>query len=160
MDRMMLTIETLDDAFDNLDALLALVHDSFSYMDERIDPPSSVHKLDKSALVEKVAQETVIIAYENKKLIGCCFLKEMGTKNYLGKIAVYPSLQGKGVGEEILRAAIDKSKNAGKSVVELESRVELTEVHTFFRRFGFVQTAETAHEGYDRPTSITMQLDL
>lgn len=129
-------------------------------MNDRIDPPSSVHLLDKGALKEKVVQETVFIAYENRKLIGCCFLKEMGTKSYLGKMAVDPELQGNGVGEELLKAVIGKNKNAGKSVLELESRVELTEVHTFFRRFGFVQTAETAHKGYTRPTSITMQLEL
>ncbi|USG60819.1 GNAT family N-acetyltransferase [Sneathiella marina] len=156
----MLTIKTLDDAFDNWDALLTLVHDAFSYMNDRIDPPSSVHLLDKGTLTEKAAQETVLIAYKNQKLIGCCFIKEMGEKNYLGKMAVDPDLQGTGVGEELLKAVVEKSKNAGKSVLELESRVELTEVHSFFRRFGFVQTAETAHEGYNRPTSITMQLEL
>jgi len=156
----MLTIETLDDAFDNWGVLLALVHGAFFYMNERIDPPSSVHLLDENALKKKASEEIVIAAYEDQELIGCCFLKEIGTKNYLGKMAVDPELQGNGVGEELLKAVIGKSKNAGKLALELESRVELTEVHTFFRRFGFVQTAETAHEGYDRPTSITMQLDL
>ncbi|MEH6526097.1 MAG: GNAT family N-acetyltransferase [Sneathiella sp.] len=156
----MLTIKTLNREFDNWDALLVLIHGAFTYMEDRIDPPSSVHSLDKDALRKKVAEEIVIAAYEDRELIGCCFLKETGRKNYLGKMAVDPALQGVGVGEKLLKAAIDLSKNAGKSALELETRVELTEVHAFFRRFGFSQTAETSHEGYKRPTSITMQMNL
>ena len=38
----------------------------------------------------------------------------------------------------------------------METRIELTENHATFARLGFVKTAETAHPGYDGPTSITM----
>lgn len=154
------TIETLGENFDNWDMLLALLHNSFSYMNDRIDPPSSLHFLDQVTLEKKAVEETVFAAYENRKLIGCCFLKDMGLKNYLGKMAIDPDLQRRGVGEALLKAAIGASRNAGKTLLELETRIELTEVHAFFRRFGFVQTSESAHEGYCRPTSITMQLEL
>ena len=41
--------------------------------------------------------------------------------------------------------------------LELQTRIELTENQATFGRMGFVKTAETAHEGFDRPTSITMR---
>ena len=42
-------------------------------------------------------------------------------------------------------------------VLELQTRVELTENHATFRALGFVEVARTAHPGYDRPTSITFR---
>lgn len=41
--------------------------------------------------------------------------------------------------------------------VTLQTRIEMTENHRFFTSLGFAITAQTAHEGYNRPTSITMQ---
>jgi phosphinothricin acetyltransferase len=42
-------------------------------------------------------------------------------------------------------------------VLELQTRVELIENHNTFSALGFEKVAETAHPGYSRPTSITMQ---
>ncbi|TIX14256.1 MAG: GNAT family N-acetyltransferase, partial [Mesorhizobium sp.] len=36
-------------------------------------------------------------------------------------------------------------------------RIELDGNHRAFVRLGFDETERTAHEGYDRPTSITMR---
>jgi len=35
--------------------------------------------------------------------------------------------------------------------------VELVENHAAFAKMGFVRTGESAHPGYDRPTSITLR---
>jgi hypothetical protein len=42
-------------------------------------------------------------------------------------------------------------------MLELETRIELTENHAAFARMGFIKTAETSHEGFDRTTSIVMR---
>ena len=44
-----------------------------------------------------------------------------------------------------------------KPLIELQTRVELTANHRAFRALGFVETGRTAHQGYDRPTSVTMR---
>ena len=41
--------------------------------------------------------------------------------------------------------------------MELQTRVELTGNQRAFRSLGFVETGRTAHQGYDRPTSVTMR---
>lgn len=48
------------------------------------------------------------------------------------------------------------AREAGKSRLVLQTRVELVENHEAFTRLGFSITAHTAHEGFDRPTSVTM----
>ncbi|RUZ49336.1 GNAT family N-acetyltransferase, partial [Mesorhizobium sp. M7A.F.Ca.CA.004.05.2.1] len=45
----------------------------------------------------------------------------------------------------------------GKAAVALQTRIELTGNHEAFARLGFRETERTAHEGYARPTSITMR---
>jgi phosphinothricin acetyltransferase len=44
--------------------------------------------------------------------------------------------------------------------LELQVRIELVENQRIFSKYGFVETARTAHPGYDRVTEITMQKSL
>ena len=48
-----------------------------------------------------------------------------------------------------------RARALGLPVLELQTRVELTENHAAFRALGFAQTGATAHPGFDRPTSLT-----
>lgn len=59
-----------------------------------------------------------------------------------------------------MRAAEDFGRESGRAVLELDTRIELTENHATFAALGFVKTGEDAHDGYDRPTFITMQKPL
>ena len=74
-----------------------------------------------------------------------------------GKLAVEPSLQGRGIGRALMAAAEAHALKAGKLSIELQTRVELVENHRTFERLGFRETARTAHAGYDRPTSLAMR---
>ncbi len=156
----MMSVSVKEQNFDDWRTLLKLLFDAFEYMEARIDPPSSLHLLNEETIVQKAAEETLLLAREGDRLVGCCFLKDIGEKMYLGKLAVDPVIQQSGIGLALVTAAIDLCRARGKKQIELQSRIELTEVHDFFRRRGFRQTGTTAHEGYNRPTSITMQLEL
>jgi GNAT superfamily N-acetyltransferase len=76
---------------------------------------------------------------------------------HIGKLAVRPDLQGAGIGRKLVEAAREEARLRGLAMLELQTRIELTENHAMFASMGFVKTAETAHEGFDRPTSITMR---
>jgi hypothetical protein len=56
-----------------------------------------------------------------------------------------------------MRAVEDLARERGKDAIELQTRIELTTNHAAFARLGFRESGRTAHEGYDRPTSITMR---
>jgi len=64
------------------------------------------------------------------------------------------------LGRAVIQAVFDRALGLGLSAVELQSRVELTELHGFFRHMGFAQVGATAHPGHDRPTSLTFRLVL
>ncbi|WP_340150902.1 GNAT family N-acetyltransferase [uncultured Sneathiella sp.] len=156
----MVDIVMADEEFEDWQALLSLLQDAFAYMEARIDPPSSLRLLNTKTIIDKAREETLLLAWEGSRLVGCCFLKDMDGKIYLGKLAIDPQTQKSGVGGLLVEFAKTVTKSRNRKIIELQSRVELTEVHEFFRRHGFRQTGTTAHKGYDRPTSITMQLEL
>jgi len=155
-----LTIERIGEEFDRWGELLDLILTSFASMEGRIEPPSSALGLTPASLSAKAKSEIGFLAKLDERLAGCVFLAERADHFYLGKLAVAPGLQGKGVGRLLLGAAEDYARHAGKPLIELQARIELTENHAAFERLGFVETARTAHAGFDRPTSITMRKSL
>lgn len=154
------TVAPLEPGFDRWDELLDLARRSFAYMDGVIDPPSSVHRLTPATLAEKAARETALVASLGGRLAGCVFLADRGSHLYVGKLAVDPGMQGKGVGRRLMEAAERHARALGRTALELQTRVELTGNQTTFARLGFRETGRTAHEGFDRPTTVTMCKDL
>jgi len=139
--------------FDNYAGLLALLRRSFAFMDGRIDPPSSLHKLDIDTLGEKGKAETLLTAIDGEKLVGCLFVRRSGDALYLGKLAVDDASRGQGVARQMIDVANFIGKQWSCQALELEARVELTENQTFFKQLGFEKVGENAHEGYARTTS-------
>ena len=152
-----LAIDPIPAGFERWEDLLAVIRESFAYMDGVIDPPSSVHQLSLETLHAKAQTEVGFLALAGDTIIGCVFIAEQGDHFYLGKLAVLPSHQRLGIGKRLLGAAEQHAVHAGKPLMELQTRVELTGNQRAFRSLGFVETGRTAHEGYDRPTSVTMR---
>jgi GNAT superfamily N-acetyltransferase len=142
--------------FDRWNELLALILEAFAYMDGIIDPPSSAHRLTPENLAAKADSETVFLATAGEVLLGCVFVAEKPDHFYVGKLAVAPA-QGAGIGKRLLGAVEQFARESGKPILELQTRVELSGNQKAFGRLGFVEAARTAHEGFDRPTSITMR---
>lgn len=126
----------------------------------RIDPPSSLYRLDAELLARKAQDETLFLAVESGQLIGCAFAKVKVDCVYVGKVAVKPDCQRQGIGRRLMQAVEHFARQTGRLVLELETRIELVENHQTFAALGFVRTAEHAHEGYARPTYITMRKPL
>jgi GNAT superfamily N-acetyltransferase len=164
-----ISIDTLPSDFGHWDELLSMIRTSFAYMDGIIDPPSSVHRLTPETLRTKAQTETCFLATEDRpvaqgdslakapSMVGCAFLAEKDDHFYLGKLAVLPAFQRRGVGRMLLKAAEAHAIRANKPVIELQTRVELTGNHRRFGSFGFVETERTAHPGFDRATTLTMR---
>ncbi len=134
-----------------------LVLRAYAFMDERIDPPSSLHRMDAAAFRQKADDETLIICTHNDSLVGCMFCRLDGAWLYVGKVAVDPHWQGQGIGRKLFDQAFSLARRLGATGLELQTRVELTENHRAFEKLGFTKTGQTTHKGYARPTSITMR---
>ncbi|MBT9371528.1 GNAT family N-acetyltransferase [Rhizobium sp. CSW-27] len=154
----MITTTRIPDGFSDWTGLLALIRTAFAYMDDVIDPPSSAHRLTPESLAEKARGEICYLALEDGVPVGCIFLKpEAPDCLYVGKLAVLPRLQGKGVGRRLLQTAEDEARRRNLSRLRLETRIELMANHATFAAWGFAKTADRSHPGFDRITFIEMQ---
>lgn len=143
--------------FNDWERVLQLILDAFSYMGPRIDPPSSALRLTPQSVQAHAESGTLLLAYRADDLAGCLFLHQKNDALYIGKFAVSPTLQQAGIGRKLMEAACGEARSRGIGTLELETRIELTENHAAFARMGFIKTAETSHQGFDRPTSIVMR---
>lgn len=147
-------------AWQDWDALLTLIQRAFTFMDGRIDPPSSLHRMDANALAEKAKAEICLLAHDGYRITGCVFCDPRADQLYVGKLAVDPERQGKGIGRALMDRAEAEARHLGLIGLELETRIELVENHRHFAKAGFRKSGETAHPGFGRPTSITMRKPL
>ena len=154
---MPLSIALIPADCDRWDDILALIMRAFAFMDGVIDPPSSAHLLTVETLRDKALHETGFVALSGDRIVGCIFALERADDFYVGKLAVAPDSQGRGIGRRLMRAVELLALDRGKAALELQTRIELTANHAAFARLGFHETERTAHEGYARPTSITMR---
>lgn len=143
--------------FADWESVRALILDAFAHMEGRIDPPSSALRLTPQSMAADAAKGALLLARSRGALVGCVFVRPKADALYVSKLAVRPDLHGRGIGKALIAAARAEARARGLAMLELQTRIELRENHAAFARMGFVKTAETAHPGYVRPTSITMR---
>jgi ribosomal protein S18 acetylase RimI-like enzyme len=136
-------------------AVLSLIQSEFAYMQDRIDPPSSMQRLNLTALATQ--SETGEIWTLGTPPLACVFLTRKADALYIGKLAVRADQRGRGLARRLIAQAEARARALGLRWCELETRVELVENQASFRAMGFVETARKAHAGFDRPTSITFR---
>lgn len=138
-------------------AILRLIRESFAYMDGRIDPPSSMHRLSEAEIAHQAEAGEIWVIDTGGPIAACLFLTPKPERLYLGKLAVAEAWRGRGLARQLVAVAEERARALGLPELELQTRVELTGNHATFRAMGFREVGQTSHEGYDRPTSLTFR---
>ena len=154
---MTISIQRADAGFSHWQELLQLIQDAFAFMEERIDPPSSLHQLTPTSIAQKAQTEALFLAFNNSELVGCVFGEAQENALYVNKLAVAKQCQGRGIGRHLMLAVEQHALEIGKSSLELKARIELTENHRTFEAMGYTITGKHAHPGYDQPTFVAMR---
>ncbi|MCF2905026.1 GNAT family N-acetyltransferase [Octadecabacter sp. CECT 8868] len=124
---------------------------AFAGMNGRINPPSSLERMTVDDL-RNPASEVWVLGHP---VVGTVVLTPKPRVLYVGKLAV--AGKRRGVGRMLMTVAEDRARALGLEWLELQSRVELVEVHAVFKALGFVEVMRTTHEGFKQPTSITFR---
>ncbi|WP_170400984.1 GNAT family N-acetyltransferase [Ruegeria arenilitoris] len=138
-----------------LTEVLHLIRETFAYMEGRIDPPSSMHRLTMEEL-QRQARDGEIWGIGDRP-DAVVFLTPKPDCLYLSKLAVAQNKRGQGLARRLVEVAERRARAKGFRALELQTRIELVENHATFARLGFAVTRETTHPGYDRTTSLTMR---
>lgn len=142
----------------DLASVHALLHDSFAFMDGRIDPPSSIAALIPEALAAEAARAELWVIGAPPR--ACVLLSPRPPVLYLAKLATARQARGQGLARRLVDQAATRARALGLAALELQTRVELTENHAAFAALGFTETGRTAHPGHSRPTSVTLRRPL
>lgn len=155
-----LEIRVGEPAFADWNALHGLLVEAFAYMTGRIDPPSSLARMDAAALRRKAEGEKLVVVEDRGRLVACGFFALRPQSLYLGKLAVAVSHRRMGLLRLMVALAEAEARTLDLPALELETRVELTENHATFAALGFAVAGTFAHAGYERPTSLLMRKTL
>jgi GNAT superfamily N-acetyltransferase len=141
----------------NKEDLLAIVT-LFSYPDvpgrkknEALGPPlPRAYEVAFEAL-ERDPNNTVWLAEQNGAVVGIFqltfiqYLANQGARvAMIENVVVAPDVRSRGIGETMMRWAMDEARRAGCSRIQLTSHKSRTRAHAFYERLGFVAT----HEGF------------
>lgn len=95
----------------------------------------------------------ILFAIIDDKVVGTCALKRLSPARYeVAKMAVDPTMRGRGIGARLLQASIDKARSLGASELVLETHSSLQAAIRLYRKFGFEDVPlpeETSHERTD-----------
>ena len=135
---------------------LDVMRTAFAGMDGRIDPPSSLVSMSLESLQQMAGEAEIWVTGD--PVAGTVILTPKDKVLYFGKLAVRDKRAG--LGRALMALAEERAVALGFEWLELQSRVELLEVHAVFKALGFVEVMRTTHEGYKRPTAIVFRKSL
>lgn len=138
---------------DNMEALLDLLMRSYADLEGRVDPPSSLVKLDTARLADAAGRSEIWALDPGP--VACVVLTRRPNTLYLSKLAVDEPYRRQGLARRLVDHTMTRARALKQPNVTLQVRIELTETQAAFRRLGFHEVNRTAHLGYDHDTAIT-----
>lgn len=137
---------------ENWAQLMGVLRVAFAGMEGRINPPSSLLRMQVSDLAEIAVRDEIWVIGD--PVVATVTLSERSGTLYVGKLAVAAAHQGQGLARRLIALAEARAHTRGLPSLMLETRVELVENHALFRHLGFIETARRAHPGFDHPTTV------
>lgn len=96
---------------------------------------------DVSDMIRKPGGD-VLTVWEPDRLVGCVYVNKEGDKLYLGMLSVRTSMQGAGIGKELMLAATDYAKLHHCHVIRITVISVRAELIAWYERRGFRRTGE------------------
>jgi ribosomal protein S18 acetylase RimI-like enzyme len=129
----------------DVDAITQLVNTAFLVEQFFIERD----RTDPATILSLMQKGKFLLAEDASKLAGCVYVELRGERGYFGMLSIDPSRQGMGLGRQLVDAAEKYFRDAGCKFCDLKIVNVRTELHTMYRRWGYV---DTGTDIYDDPT--------
>jgi GNAT superfamily N-acetyltransferase len=94
-----------------------------------------------------------LLAQDAPNLLGCVYFELRGERGYFGMLSIDPSHQRLGLGRQLVNAVEKYFRDRGCKFCDLKIVSVRTELHTLYRRWGYVDTGTAI---YDDPAPTKM----
>jgi GNAT superfamily N-acetyltransferase len=127
----------------DLPALVALL-EQLSLDDPREDPGEMPEYEAAFARIQADARQTLLVAESDGSVVGTAVIILIPNLSHVGRpyavvedVVVDSTRRGKGIGEALMRRAIEIAREAGCYKLVLTSNRRRTDAHRFYERLGF-----------------------
>ncbi len=143
---------------DEAELISRLILGAFEAYRSRLVPESAALEETPAAVRAKLAGgHGGGIAFLGSAPAGAVLFKLSHTDVYLGRLAVLPPYQRRGVARALILFVETEAKAAGALSVSLGVRIALPDNQRLFLAAGYQEVARHAHPGFTEPTSIEMR---
>jgi GNAT superfamily N-acetyltransferase len=139
--------------------LAELIIAAFSVYRGRLVPESSALSETPAGIAEQMAGGTrAAIAELASGPVGCVLFQARQENDvYLGRLAVLPGHQGRGIARRLIDHVETAARGLGARTVTLGVRLALAANQRLFTACGYREIGRTAHPGFRDPTSMDMR---
>ncbi len=128
-----------------------LAGDALGQDREQDGDPSAADYLEAFAAIDADPNHDLVVAVQDGRVVGCMQLTRIryltfrgGTRLQVEGVRVDRELRSRGIGEAMMRHAIERARESGCHLVQLTTNAQRTDAQRFYRRLGF----EPTHVGF------------
>ena len=118
-------------------AILAVTSAAYARYSGRLEPPSSVFRETGDAIMRYLESGGVIVAVSGEEIVGAVRYEPREDHVYLGRLAVLPAWQKRGIGRRLVAAVEEWTLLLGLDEVQLGVRPELHENRGLYLHLGY-----------------------
>ena len=135
------------------DGVASLIRAAFGAIATPLDPaPSALRETGGSVRAQIAAGGGAVWADDG--LDGCILWREQDWGLYIGRLAVRPGCERRGIASRLVAAAEHEARRRGLPRMTLAVRLALDGNRLLFAAAGFHETTLRTHDGYSAPTYV------
>jgi ribosomal protein S18 acetylase RimI-like enzyme len=137
-------------------AIAALLHEAFAPYDGKLLPRPGALSETGPGIAAALGKGSGSVAEAGGLLVGSVLWHPEGDGFYLGRLAVKPGWQRRGIARALVGSVIAAGREARVRQVTLNVRILLPDNIALFESLGFSRIEARAHPGMDHPTYYVM----
>ena len=122
----------------DIPAIIAVTRAAYTLFADQLHPPSSVLNETPETVASALHNGGIIVAETHDEIVGAVRYEPREDYLYLGRLAVAPTWQGRGIGRRLVTAVEEWAILLGLDEVRLGVRPELPRNRAMYARLGYV----------------------
>jgi predicted N-acetyltransferase YhbS len=100
----------------------------------------SADRTNAAQVRELLSKGIFLLLEEDTRLLACVYLEPRGDRTYLGMLSVEQDVQGRGIGNRMMREAEDFARRRGYIAIDLRIVHVREELPPYYRKLGYVES--------------------